>query len=78
MPAKLLTGVRRQLPLAEHGDIEAWCQIEVDLENAIDLGGKEFQHQARLLYAACWQAVEDQLSWRDGSPWTRSARRRQE
>jgi hypothetical protein len=23
----------------------------------------------------CWQAVEDQLSWREGSPWTHAARR---
>jgi len=70
-----MTGVRRQIPLAENGEIEAWCQVEAELANAIDLSGEEFQHQARLLYAACWQAVDDQLSWRDGSPWTHAALR---
>ncbi|HEV7222078.1 MAG TPA: hypothetical protein VGN42_05210 [Pirellulales bacterium] len=63
-----MSGVRRQLPFADQGDIEASCQIEVELANAIDLDGEAFRRQARLLNAAWRQAVEDQLSWRDGNP----------
>jgi hypothetical protein len=60
------------------GEIEASCQIEIELANDIDPGSEEFQCQARRLYAACWQAVDDQLSWREGSPWSHAARWRRQ
>lgn len=75
MPAKLTVGVRQSVPSAGRGTIEAWCQVEIELPRAADVGDDEFQSQARHAYAACWQAVEEQLCWRDGSPWRRGGGR---
>lgn len=76
MAVRLTAGVRQQVPTARHGNIEAWCQIEVELPATVRLDGQEFLDEARRLYAVCSQAVEEQLSWREGSPCRQNGRRR--
>jgi hypothetical protein len=74
MSAKLTAGVRQQAPLGNRGSIEAWCQIEVELPEADKIESEAVLSQARQIYAACSQAVEEQLCWRDGSSWRRNGR----
>lgn len=63
MPMKLTVGLSRKLGLPDYGSIGASCQLELELDQSLlqaDLEG--YFRQARQAYAACSQAVQEELT----------------
>lgn len=62
MPLTLNVGWTKKVGLTDYGSLGASCHVEVELDGGLlqhDLDG--FQQQARQAYAACRQAVLDEL-----------------
>ena len=63
MPMTLSIGLSRKLGLPDYGSLGASCNVSVELDATLlrdDLDG--FHAQVRKAYAACRQAVQDELS----------------
>ncbi len=69
MSIKLNIGINRKVGEPNYGSRGASCNVEFELDGSFDNGGAaRFQEAARKAYAACRQAVEDELSAGNGSP----------
>jgi hypothetical protein len=63
MPMKLTVGFSRKLGLPGYSSLGASCQIERELDGfLLDSAPDEFRHKLRQTYAACAEAVEEELS----------------
>jgi hypothetical protein len=63
MPLKLSVGTSRKLGLPNYSSIGASCHLEVELDGAlITRGPEDLQRHIRRAYAACRQAVLDELA----------------
>ena len=62
MPLKLNVGITKKVGLPDYGSLGASCHPELDLDGSLvegDLAG--FHERVRRTYAACAQAVNDEL-----------------
>ena len=65
MPMKLNVGVQRKVGQPNYGSLGASCNAEVKLcESLIFIDPEVFQQRVRQAFAACEQAVEEQLAAR--------------
>ena len=76
MPLKLNLGITKKLGLPDFGSLGASCHLELDLDGSLidgDLAG--FHERVRRAYAACAQAVDDELARQqeDAGPPSRQA-----
>ena len=74
MPLKLNLGVSKKLGLPDYGSLGASCHLDLELDSSLidgDLAG--FHERVRRTYAACTQAVDDELARQleDAGPPTR-------
>lgn len=75
MVDQLAVGIRREIAAAAGGEIEASCEVEIEAPAGVFADADAFAERARQLYAAYFQAVDEQLCWQDGSLWTAVDRR---
>jgi hypothetical protein len=61
MPLKLNVGVSKKLGLPAYSSIGASCNVEVELDSGMVHDPDGFHAQVRVAYAACRQAVHDEL-----------------
>lgn len=62
MPLTLNVGLSKKIGLPDYGSLGASCHVEVELDSTLlfdDLDG--FQQKVKLAYAACHQAVSDEI-----------------
>lgn len=63
MPMKLIIGLAKKIGQPEFGSLGAVCQIELELPKAtLSEDMDAFHRQARHLYAACNQAIAEELA----------------
>jgi len=63
MPMKLNVGLSKKVGLPDYGSLGASCHIEFELNNSLlDGGPSGFQAEAQRAFAACRQAVDDELA----------------
>jgi len=63
MPLKLNVGLSKKIGLPDYGSLGASCHIELELNNGLlDGGPSGFQAEAQRAFAACHQAVDDELA----------------
>jgi hypothetical protein len=63
MPLKLNVGLSKKVGLPDYGSLGASCNIELELDaHLLTRDGALFQQQVRQAFAACSQAVEDELA----------------
>ena len=63
MPLKLNIGLSKKVGLPNYGSLGASCHVELELDGQIMAGdGNLFQQQVRQAFAACSQAVQDELA----------------
>ena len=65
MPLKLNVGITKKVGLPDYGSLGASCHLELDLDGSLvegDLVG--FHERVRRTYAACAQAVDEELARR--------------
>jgi len=63
MPMKLNVGLSKKVGLPDYGSLGASCHIELELNNGLlDGGSSGFQAEAQRAFAACRQAVDDELA----------------
>lgn len=63
MPMKLSVGLSKKIGLPDYGSLGASCHVELELDQTLissDLDG--FHERVRRTFAACRQAVEDELT----------------
>jgi hypothetical protein len=69
MPLTLSVGVSRKLGLPNYSSIGASCHLEVELDAGLLMrGADDLQHHVRRAYAACRQAVIDELTTAQNNP----------
>jgi hypothetical protein len=61
MPLKLNVGVSKKLGLPAYSSVGASCNVEVELDSSMLHDPEGFYAQVRVAYAACRQAVNDEL-----------------
>ena len=62
MPLKLTVGLSKKVGLPNYGSLGATCGVEVELHNqALHADPEAFERQVRDAFAACAQAVQDEL-----------------
>ena len=61
MPLKLNVGLSKKLGLPDYGSLGVSCHLEVEVDSGLLADGKALQERAKQVYAACNQAIEDQL-----------------
>jgi hypothetical protein len=62
MPLKLFAGISKKMGLPNYGSLGAVCQVELDLDGSLTEQQREaFAEHVRECYAACRQAVEEEL-----------------
>ena len=75
MSLKLNVGLSKKIGLPDYGSLGATCHVEVELPaGLLDNGLDQFHERVRRVYAACRQAVEDELA-RHGQDGDADARR---
>jgi hypothetical protein len=63
MPLKLNVGLSKKLGLPDYGSLGASCNVELELDAQIMArDGNLFQQQVRQAFAACSQAVQEELA----------------
>ena len=63
MPLKLNVGLSKKIGLPDYGSLGASCYIELELNNGLLDGGLSgIQAEAQRAFAACRQAVDDELA----------------
>ena len=63
MPITLTAGISRKMGLPNYGSLGATCHVEVELDGSPNEAGREaFQQDVRGVFAACAQAVEEELA----------------
>ncbi len=63
MPLKVSVGLSKKKGLPEYGSLGASCHVEVELDSSlIQQDVEKFHAHVRRAYAACAQAVNDELS----------------
>jgi len=63
MPLKLSVGLSRKIGLPDYGSLCASCTTEFEVDLSLPQGNLEaFQNHVRHAYAACRQAVQDELA----------------
>lgn len=68
MPMKLSVGLSRKLGLPDYSSIGANSQLELELDQALFQGDLEgFRQQIRQMYAACTEAIHEELARQLGS-----------
>jgi hypothetical protein len=63
MPLKLNVGLSKKVGLPDYGSLGASCNVEVELDaQLMARDTNQFQQQVRQAFAACSQAVQDELA----------------
>ncbi|HVC96460.1 MAG TPA: hypothetical protein VND64_22435 [Pirellulales bacterium] len=63
MPLKLNVGLSKKVGLPDYSSIGASCHVELELNNGLLDGGRGgFQAEAQRAFAACRQAVDEELA----------------
>lgn len=63
MPLKLNVGLSKKVGLPDYGSLGASCNVELELDaQLLARDGNQFQQQVRQAFAACSQAVQDELA----------------
>jgi hypothetical protein len=62
MPLKLTVGLCRKVGQPDYGSLGATCNVEVELPSSALDDLEAFHRHARAVYAACQQAVNEQLA----------------
>ena len=61
MSLKFIGGVSKKLGSADRGLLEVSCQIEIEFDDKFSNDADDLQHRVEQAYAACRQAVDDEL-----------------
>ena len=61
MSLKFIGGVSKKLGSADRDLLEVSCQIEIEFDDKFSSDADDLQHQVEQAFAACRQAVEDEL-----------------
>jgi hypothetical protein len=61
MSLKFIGGVTQKLGSADRGLLEVSCQIEIEFDDKFSSDADDLRHRVEQAYAACRQAVEDEL-----------------
>ncbi len=68
MPLKLNVGLSKKVGLPDYGSLGASCNVELELDaQLMARDGGLFQKQAQQAFAACSQAVHDELARQSGA-----------
>lgn len=74
MPTKVSIGLSRKAGLPDYGSIGASAQVELELgSDILDGDLNRFRQHVQRAYAACRQAVEDELARERDAPTSRTA-----
>lgn len=69
MPLTLNVGLSKKIGLPDYGSHGASCHVELELDShVLERDPAEFQQQARQAYAACRQAVDEELAREQAKP----------
>ena len=67
MPLKLNVGLSKKIGQPDYGSLGASCHVEVELDQALVFDDvDEFHDRAKRVFAACRQAVQDELARQQG------------
>ena len=61
MSLKFIGGVSKKLGSADRDLLEVSCQIEIEFDDKFSSDADDLQHRVEQAFAACRQAVEDEL-----------------
>lgn len=74
MPTKVSIGLSRKAGLPDYGSIGASCHVELELgSDVLDGDLTRFRQHVQRAYAACREAVEDELALERDAPTSRTA-----